>query len=235
MLLLALSDAQRQWRGPGFGLIDGCLSHGGFLAELLKLLQKEARERAYPPSRPCRTSLGPSQAFPSWRQQPQLQPAGGESGWMGLALCAGLTRLVTIGLRVQQDRVISRSQTGQFLTLPPTVTLLHMLAGCLRSQRWRDGGDFCEVQPSEITNLACHTRLVFYRWRCSAVLVYSTVAYHFISSAVVPFPHAIWCSYIFVSLFTARRLFEQPHCQVSLFAHKFHDIMRWKNSLLRGI
>jgi hypothetical protein len=39
---------QRQMAGPDFGLTDRRLSHGGFDGNLLKLLQKEARERAHP-------------------------------------------------------------------------------------------------------------------------------------------------------------------------------------------
>jgi hypothetical protein len=60
--------------------------------------------------------------------QPQLQPDGGESGWLPSDGVCGANASVIIGLCPEQDRVISPSQTRQAI-----LTLSHMLAAFDRS------------------------------------------------------------------------------------------------------
>jgi hypothetical protein len=65
--------------------------------ELLKLLQKrEARERATPPSRPCRTSLG-GRLFAFWRQQPSASACWGRIRLAGIEGVCGANAFVMIG------------------------------------------------------------------------------------------------------------------------------------------
>jgi hypothetical protein len=74
--------------GPDFGLTGGGLSHGG-LNGTAKIVT-EGSPRTSPPSFETMPDFpGPLAGFLFWRQQPQLQPAGGESGWLPVTVCAG--------------------------------------------------------------------------------------------------------------------------------------------------
>ena len=84
-VLLALSDWQRHMAGPGFGLISGCLSHGG-LHGAAKIVAEGSPKtsppflRAWHAGHPWFLGSPTTSAF---------RHAGGESGWRALTVCAG--------------------------------------------------------------------------------------------------------------------------------------------------
>ena len=171
----ALSGSRRHIAGPGFGLIGKCLSHGGFHGAAK--IAAEGRPSPLSIEPMPRTSLGPWQAFLSGANN-SASACWGRIRLAGIDGVCGAIAFVTIGLCCEEDRVISRSLTRQaMLDAASHIALLHMLAA-FNGRRWRAGGDFCEVQRSEITNLACTPASCFMLRRWLRILVHSTALYH---------------------------------------------------------
>jgi hypothetical protein len=135
------------------------LSHGGLNGTAK--IAAEGSPRASPPSFETHAGhpLRPRTRFYFFgANKPPASACWGESGWLGLMMCAGLKPLSRLGCVLEQDRLISPSQTRQsILTLPSHRALLHVRAA-FDCSKAGVGGDFCEgrSRPTvQITNLVC--------------------------------------------------------------------------------